>query len=53
VGGVANKARDIRSNWGVGTGVRMNTPVGPLALDVAYGLQSKAVRLHMSVGFVF
>ncbi|WP_236903770.1 autotransporter assembly complex protein TamA [Comamonas serinivorans] len=53
VGGVANKAQDIRSNWGVGTGVRMNTPVGPLALDVAYGVESKAVRLHMSVGFVF
>ena len=53
VGGVGNKAQDISTNVGVGTGVRMNTPVGPLALDVAYGLKTKSIRLHMSVGFVF
>ena len=53
VGGVGNKAQDISTHVGVGTGVRMNTPVGPLALDVAYGLKTKSIRLHMSVGFVF
>ena len=53
VGGVANEARDLRARWGVGTGVRLITPVGPMALDVAYGLKTKAIRLHMTVGFVF
>lgn len=53
VGGVANKAQNIQANVGVGTGVRMNTPVGPLQLDLAYGVKSKNVRLHMTVGFVF
>ncbi len=53
VGGVANEARNLRAHWGVGTGIRLITPVGPMELDLAYGLQSKAIRLHMTVGFVF
>ena len=53
VGGVANHASDLRANWGVGTGLRLLTPVGPMELDVAYGLQSKRFRLHMSVGINF
>ena len=53
VGGVANRVGDLRPNWGVGTGVRLITPVGPMQLDVAYGLQSKEFRLHMNVGFRF
>ena len=53
VGGVANEARDLRAHWGIGTGLRLITPVGPMQLDLAYGLQSKAIRLHMTVGFVF
>ncbi len=53
VGGVANRVGDLRPNWGVGTGVRLITPVGPMQLDLAYGLKSKEFRLHMNVGFVF
>jgi translocation and assembly module TamA len=53
VGGVANRASDLRAHWGVGTGVRLITPVGPMQLDIAYGLKSKRLRLHMNVGFVF
>ena len=53
VGGVANRVGDLRAHWGVGTGVRLITPVGPMQLDVAYGLKSKQIRLHMNVGFVF
>lgn len=53
VGSVANEARNLKAHWGVGTGIRLITPVGPMELDLAYGLQSKAIRLHMSVGFVF
>lgn len=53
VGGVANHASDLRANWGVGTGLRLITPVGPMELDIAYGLQSRQLRLHMRVGFSF
>ena len=42
----------FQGHWGVGTGVRLITPVGPMALDVAYGLKTKAIRLHMTVGLV-
>lgn len=53
VGGVANRIGDLRAHWGIGTGVRVISPVGPMALSVAYGLQSKQIRLHMTVGFTF
>ncbi|MDR1968020.1 MAG: BamA/TamA family outer membrane protein [Burkholderiaceae bacterium] len=53
VGGVANRVGDLRPNWGVGTGVRLITPAGPMDLAVARGLQSKQWRLHLTVGFNF
>lgn len=53
LGDVADKPQDLRPRFGIGTGVRVKTPVGPLQVDVAYGLKSKRVRLHLSVGFVF
>lgn len=52
-GAVANHARDLDPKVGVGAGVRYNSPVGPLQMDLAYGLDSKQVRLHMRVGFTF
>lgn len=52
-GGVADRVGDIRLSTGVGTGVRWKSPVGPVQADIAYGVKSKSVRLHMSVGFVF
>ena len=38
---------------GTGVGARFRTPIGPVRIDVAYGEEEKAVRLHFSVGFVF
>lgn len=38
---------------GVGTGVRWRSPVGPLQADLAYGLETKKVRLHLRLGFNF
>jgi len=52
-GGVADRLGDLRLSTGVGTGVRWKSPVGPVQADIAYGIKSKSVRLHMSVGFVF
>lgn len=52
-GAVADKPQDMRPSVGVGTGVRWRSPIGPLQIDLAYGVKVKQVRLHMSVGFVF
>lgn len=52
-GAVADKPSDLRPKFGVGAGVRWRSPVGPLQIDVAYGLATQEVRLHLSVGFTF
>lgn len=52
-GAVANRAADLKPQVGVGAGVRYNSPVGPLQADLAYGVDSKRLRLHLSVGFAF
>ena len=54
-GNVAEKAGDLGQNIavGVGTGVRWKSPIGPLQVDLAYGVRPKKLRLHLSVGFVF
>jgi translocation and assembly module TamA len=52
-GAVSNKAGDLKPVWGVGTGIRFNSPVGPLQLDLAYGLETKRLRIHLNVGFTF
>lgn len=53
VGSVASEVHELRPHWGVGTGLRVITPVGPMQLDIAYGLKTRDIRLHMNVGFVF
>ena len=52
-GAVADKPQDLRPSVGVGTGVRWRSPIGPLQADVAYGVKTQQLRLHLSVGFVF
>jgi len=52
-GGVADRVGDLRLSTGVGAGVRWKSPVGPVQADLAYGVKTRRVRLHMSVGFVF
>lgn len=38
---------------GVGTGIRWRSPVGPVQADLAYGVQSQRLRLHLRLGFTF
>jgi translocation and assembly module TamA len=38
---------------GVGAGLRIRSPVGPLSIDLAYGEAVKRFRLHLSVGVTF
>ncbi|MGE0348200.1 autotransporter assembly complex protein TamA [Hydrogenophaga sp.] len=52
-GAIANRPADLDPVWGVGTGLRYNSPVGPLQLDLAYGLETRRWRLHLNVGFTF
>jgi translocation and assembly module TamA len=53
VGAVADRAGDLRANWGAGAGVRWKSPVGPVDVALAYGFEKRALRLHFTAGFVF
>ena len=50
VGDAAEDYQSLTAHTGYGLGVRWRSPVGPLRLDVAYGTQVSAWRLHFSVG---
>lgn len=52
-GAVADQPGDLKPRVGVGTGARWRSPVGPLQMDVAYGVTPRRLRLHLSVGFTF
>jgi translocation and assembly module TamA len=52
-GAVANKPGELRAKVGVGTGVRWRSPVGPLEAAIAYGVDQKKFRFHVTAGFVF
>ena len=52
-GAVGDAGKDLRPSVGVGTGLRWRSPIGPLQMDLAYGVKVKQLRLHVSVGFVF
>ncbi len=50
VGDAAAKWSDLSLRKGYGVGVRWRSPVGPLRLDLAYGHEAEAFRVHFSVG---
>jgi translocation and assembly module TamA len=52
-GAVADQAAALRAKVGVGMGARWKSPVGPLQMDLAYGVAVKRLRLHLNVGFSF
>jgi translocation and assembly module TamA len=52
-GAVTNQVADLKAKVGVGVGARYNSPVGPLQMDLAYGLDAKRFRIHLNVGFTF
>ena len=53
VGDAADSRDELNANAGVGIGARWKSPVGPLAVDVAYGVETQKPRLHLQVGFTF
>jgi translocation and assembly module TamA len=52
-GAVANALADLSPKVGVGVGARWKSPVGPLQIDLAYGVDVRRLRLHMNLGFTF
>ena len=52
-GAVADRVGDLNARVGVGAGVRWRSPVGPLQADLAYGVKTREVRLHLRLGFSF
>ena len=52
-GNAFDRFSDFHLAVGYGIGARVRTPVGPFRLDIAYGEQSRQVRLHFSVGVAF
>ena len=52
-GAVADQPGDLHARVGVGAGLRWRSPVGPVQADLAWGVQAKALRLHLRLGFSF
>jgi translocation and assembly module TamA len=52
-GNAADRWTELRPALGYGVGLRWRSPVGPLRVDLAYGEQVRAFRLHLSVGIAF
>lgn len=52
-GAVADVPAELRAKVGVGAGLRWKSPVGPLQLDLGYGVALEQWRLHLNVGFSF
>ena len=52
-GTVTDSLAHIRTSYGVGAGVRYRSPVGPLQVDLAYGVQVHRFRLHVTLVSTF
>ncbi len=52
-GSVSEKLGQFATKVGVGGGVLWHSPVGPVQIAAAYGIQSRAFRLHLNLGFSF
>lgn len=52
-GNAADRFGGFELKTGVGVGARWRSPVGPLNLDIAHGLDGGKLRLHFSVGLAF
>lgn len=52
-GDAADTWRDMRLSTGYGAGARWRSPVGPLAVDLAWGQKAEVFRLHFSLAVAF
>jgi len=52
-GTAADALNDVKIFNGVGVGARWRSPVGPVQLDIGYGIQKQQFRPHISLGVAF
>ncbi|HEY4083446.1 MAG TPA: BamA/TamA family outer membrane protein [Burkholderiaceae bacterium] len=52
-GNAADRWQDYRPVWGYGVGLRWRSPVGPLKVDIARGVETGRFHLSFSVGVTF
>jgi translocation and assembly module TamA len=45
--------KDFKPALGYGVGARWRSPIGPVAVDLAYGQEVRKARLHLNVGVSF
>ena len=50
---VTDRGSRRQPSIGLGTGLRFASPLGPLQLDLAYGLRAHRLRLHLNFGVSF
>ncbi len=48
--GRAYNDTDESFHTGIGTGIRWRSPIGPVRLDLASGVESDTVRMHLAIG---
>jgi len=53
MGAATNNWGDREIKVGTGVGVRWRSPVGPVNVDLAYGVQDRGIRPHISLGIAF
>lgn len=53
LGDAADDRKVFELKRGVGFGARWRSPAGPLALDLAYGVAERRVRLHFGIAIAF
>jgi translocation and assembly module TamA len=53
VGSATDSWANRSTKVGTGVGVRYRSPVGTVNLDLAYGVQAKQFRPHISLGIAF
>ncbi len=52
-GDAAESFRDMRIAVGIGAGLRVRTPAGPIFFDLAYAERDRRLRLNFSLGIAF
>ena len=52
-GVVSDPRRSLKAQTGIGAGVRWKSPLGPVQIDLAYGMAIEKWRLHLNVGINF
>ncbi len=52
-GAVSDRIGGLKPVFGVGAGARWKSPLGPLQVDLAYGIKPRKFRLHFNLGVTF